>query len=363
MRGDVFQDKLLNGEHVVWTGRPAQGILFTPRDAILIPFSLMWGGFAIFWETMVLRHGVPWFFVLWGVPFVLAGLVLIFGRFLIDAYLRARLYYAITDRRVLIVRDAPFPGLVSLTLTPPPQVQLVLGAGGRGTIKFGQRVWFGRGDMSAFIPALSATPQFIGIENAQAVLNAILGNGGAPAAFDGVFPFAAFRAPARPAVNGLRLALLVLVISSFVAYVSYKSVFCISSGGAGVHAVRSFATTQASFLAGDQAPVTRFGPDDTPIALVVLNWPYSARNGGSHRIVWNWYRDGQLVYSTRRCGMAFTSQPFTLRTWRSARELGGGHVRVDTLIDGRVAASTQFEVSASVPALKQGTLIVPWFCG
>jgi hypothetical protein len=49
-----FRPYLLDGERIRWSGQPDPSRLFGLADRVLIPFSVMWGGFALFWEAMVL---------------------------------------------------------------------------------------------------------------------------------------------------------------------------------------------------------------------------------------------------------------------------------------------------------------------
>jgi len=162
-----FPARLLDDERILWSGRPAGGIRFTARD------SLMWGGFAIFWETVVIRSNAPGFFRLWGVPFVLAGLYLIFGRFFVDAWLRGKTRYAVTNRRILIVRSGTFGKMTSLSLERLPDMQLNERADGSGTIRFGAPGPYWANGWAIWTPALDPVPQFVAIDNAQRVFDQI----------------------------------------------------------------------------------------------------------------------------------------------------------------------------------------------
>jgi hypothetical protein len=122
---------------LIWTGRPAQGLRLRQPDMLLIPFSLMWGGFAIFWESMALTQRAPWFFRLWGIPFVVVGLYLIVGRFIWDAYARSKTWYAIAGNCALICRRTPSGGLQRIYLKNVSNLRLTVGASGVGTITFG----------------------------------------------------------------------------------------------------------------------------------------------------------------------------------------------------------------------------------
>jgi hypothetical protein len=135
-----IQSKLDPDESILWSGEPKAGLLLRPTDALQIPFSLLWGGFAFYWEYMVLRTAKgPLLFKLWGIPFVLMGLYLIAGRFVVDAAYRSHTYYFVTNRRVLILSTLFKVGIRSLDLRTMPDLTLEQKQDGTGTILFGPR--------------------------------------------------------------------------------------------------------------------------------------------------------------------------------------------------------------------------------
>jgi hypothetical protein len=74
-----LQPELSSGETIYWAGMPNANTIFHSED----------------WHLMIL----------WGIPFVVIGQYLIWGRFLYDAWLKRRTYYGITNRRVLILQE------------------------------------------------------------------------------------------------------------------------------------------------------------------------------------------------------------------------------------------------------------------
>lgn len=171
----VFQKELQPNERILWTGRPGQGIAFRPSDALMIPFSLLWAGFAFFWETMVILGRAPLFFALWGVPFVLVGCYMVFGRFLLDAMSRSRTTYAVTTERALIRTGLVHPSLRSVNLRTLPEMTLDTKSDGRGTITLGQTNPMNMlyGGAFWFNNARYTAPAFEGIENVRDVYNII----------------------------------------------------------------------------------------------------------------------------------------------------------------------------------------------
>jgi hypothetical protein len=106
------RSELFSGETIRWAARPNPNKIFHSDDWAVIPFSAAWLGFFVFWEADALGlvgfskpgRTLDTFFVLWGIPFLLVGNYMLWGRFLWDAWLKRGTFYAITNRRVLIVQ-------------------------------------------------------------------------------------------------------------------------------------------------------------------------------------------------------------------------------------------------------------------
>jgi hypothetical protein len=179
-----LQPELLTGETFLWTGRPNPSVVFHSDDWYLVPFSLLWGGFAIFWEAGVLgywgsgaKHGTPSsFMALWGIPFVVIGQYFIWGRFLRDAWLKRRTFYAVTNRRVLVMQEGWKKKTSWAYISSIPTV----GREGSniGTLWFGPKfpVMGGRGQnkraMSRF--SIGAVPVFADIDDLDSVYRMVL---------------------------------------------------------------------------------------------------------------------------------------------------------------------------------------------
>ncbi|HEX2764001.1 MAG TPA: hypothetical protein VHM92_09220 [Allosphingosinicella sp.] len=170
----LWQPWLMPGERLIWTGTPPRGLRLGGYDFFYIPFSLMWGGFAIFWNVMVWTRGAPLLFTIWGLPFLLVGLYLIVGRFLHDAALRAATVYGLTDRRLLILRTWWRRGLRSHDLGNVPALEMKEHPDGRGTLTFDltpSTPFNSRG--TDLVPAASSIFRFYRIEQPRRVYELI----------------------------------------------------------------------------------------------------------------------------------------------------------------------------------------------
>lgn len=135
--------ELDRSEQLVWAGRPATGILFRRGDIFLIPFTLVWCGFAIVWEIGAAASGAPLYFLLFGAIFVVIGIFLVAGRFWFDAFKRRRTVYGMTNERVLIKSDLFRREVKSHFIRALQETSLSERRNGKGTIRLGPDVPFG----------------------------------------------------------------------------------------------------------------------------------------------------------------------------------------------------------------------------
>ena len=177
-----LQPELISGESLLWAGKPNPSKILHSDDWYTIPFSLLWGGFAIFWEAGVLgfwghssKHA-PLFMALWGIPFVVIGQYMIWGRFVYDGWLKRRTYYGITNRRLLVVQESTRRKTCSMYLEAIPSVER--DGGSVGTLWFGMKlpVLAGRGQRTRSWSRFNVgrVPVFADIDDADYVYRLIL---------------------------------------------------------------------------------------------------------------------------------------------------------------------------------------------
>jgi hypothetical protein len=177
---DRIDRHLSTGERAYWVGRPDARVHLSRGDLFLVPFSILWASFAIFWEATAIASGAPVLFPLWGVPFVLVGLYMVAGRFFFAANRRRRTLYAVTNQRVLsLVQGRRGETVGAVYLSAIPNISTSTRSHVRGDVVFGSSSsvggewankglgWFTQGDNA------NATFGFYEIEDARAVADLV----------------------------------------------------------------------------------------------------------------------------------------------------------------------------------------------
>lgn len=126
-----------SGEKIRWIGKPRAGIFLQGSDFFLIPFSIFWCSFIAFWEYSAYKAGAPIFFMLFGIPFIVIGIYLLFGRFFIDAKIREKAIYAVTQHRIILKSGFWTQAIQSLDIKTLPPIHIHQKLDNSGTITFG----------------------------------------------------------------------------------------------------------------------------------------------------------------------------------------------------------------------------------
>ncbi len=175
----ILSPHLSPGERLLWAGRPKQGLLLRGEDIWLIPFSLVWSLPTLSRLSRDLAAGTVQFDPI-SLLFLFTGLYLLIGRFLVDAWLRSRTYYGVTDRQALIVGHSVGSKPRSVGLQTLSDLKLTLRRGGRGTVELGRpkrsNVFGPRGTRALPFPGAMAylPPTFEAITNPREVYDLIV---------------------------------------------------------------------------------------------------------------------------------------------------------------------------------------------
>ncbi|MBQ8504062.1 MAG: hypothetical protein IJ491_07285 [Clostridia bacterium] len=160
---DFCRPYLTQDERILWKGKPEKGQILHKQDIIMIPFSIFWLGFSVFWEIGALKSGGSLFFALWGLPFIAVGLYLLIGRHIQSLYLRNKTFYVVTNKRLIIKKGSKLEIRMAQDL-PPMEVQLH--KNGNGTITFWEEVYVGRGRRRNTFLMLENLPDVAKAQNA-----------------------------------------------------------------------------------------------------------------------------------------------------------------------------------------------------
>lgn len=134
---EKFIDELIPGEKLIWSGRPQQGLVLRSSDILMIPYSLLMGGFMFLWVFSSVFYGGPFHIMLWDIPFILIFLYITIGRFFVDMVKRNKTYYALTDERAIIISGVFNQNIKTLDLKKVPEINISAKGNGKGTITFG----------------------------------------------------------------------------------------------------------------------------------------------------------------------------------------------------------------------------------
>jgi membrane protein YdbS with pleckstrin-like domain len=95
-----LEKHLKPNEKLIWSGKPVKKAFILP-GLVSIPFGLIFLVFSLFWMQMAASMGVPAFFTLFSLPFVLVGVLVMFGPSVFQLMRYRNTEYMITDKRII----------------------------------------------------------------------------------------------------------------------------------------------------------------------------------------------------------------------------------------------------------------------
>lgn len=130
---DFINSYLEEDEYVLWRGKPGKKNRFSSIDKVMFPFALFWTAFALLLEGSVIMSEAPLIYCVFGVPFVLIGIFLLYSSFFSNVFAKGKTIYVVTNKKLMIKVDNDIEIYMPDEL-PPMKIKLY--KNGNGTIIF-----------------------------------------------------------------------------------------------------------------------------------------------------------------------------------------------------------------------------------
>ena len=148
------------GEHVLWRGKPVRRD-FVLRTWPLSVFGLLLVTSVFIFETVILTTEAPDELALYAVPFILFGLYMFAGHFLITSYEWAQTEYMVTDLRVLIRHGIFSPSVTVYSLLGLPHTLIEMHGKSVGNVMFKPREGDGYGPWPGYSNMWPYAPDYL----------------------------------------------------------------------------------------------------------------------------------------------------------------------------------------------------------
>jgi hypothetical protein len=127
--------RLKPGERLLWWGRPFGGAAMQRRDLLLVPLAALWLGLAATWQHEAVLRDPSAGTILSAAAFIAIGLYILIGRFAVEAGLRRRTLYAVTNMHAHVISPL---GRHALSLADLGRCRIAGEPAGRRTLAFGR---------------------------------------------------------------------------------------------------------------------------------------------------------------------------------------------------------------------------------
>lgn len=186
----LFNSKLKENENILWSGAPRQKIFLRDVDMILVPISIIAIGFGLFFNFAIFYYQ-QFFFLPISISIVLAGFYIGILRFFIDSARRKKIWYCVTDKRILMLSKKNQSVFQTLPLKDIEQLDFSEEKDGSGFILFGNTnpIWpwlFGKFFFTrGTIPGFELVPE---VQKVDLIIKEAIGNYVDPFVLDKVKP-------------------------------------------------------------------------------------------------------------------------------------------------------------------------------